>query len=159
MKFNKSIILLIAATAFLIANMSFATENVTFREYDFDSIFTMDIPQNITLEKTGLRMNGNITVSVNYMNEAEKINILYAVSNGTKDKLVENYKKICANDSTANITTVNNTTIIHFSNNRDIGEVNYHYLGIAGDSEKYVMIQCDNQTLMDAMAKSIKFKY
>lgn len=159
MNINRNIILLIAATAFLIANSCFAAENVTFKEHYFDSYFTMDMPQNITLEKTGLRMNGNITLSVNYHNETEKINILYSESNGTKDKLVENYKKICANDSTANITTVNNTTVIHFSSDRDIGEVNYHYLGIAGDSEKYVMIQCDNQTLMNAMAKSIKFKY
>ena len=146
MNINRNIILLIAATAFLIANSCFAAENVTFKEHYFDSYFTMDMPQNITL-------------SVNYHNETEKINILYSESNGTKDKLVENYKKICANDSTANITTVNNTTVIHFSSDRDIGEVNYHYLGIAGDSEKYVMIQCDNQTLMNAMAKSIKFKY
>nr|WP_295001701.1 hypothetical protein [uncultured Methanobrevibacter sp.] len=158
MKINKRIIFLIAATAFLIANAGFAAENATFKQYDFDSYFTMDLPQNITLEKTSIMMNGNITSSVNYMNETEKINILYSESNGTKDKLVENYKKICANDSTANITTVNNTTVIHFSSARDIGEVNYHYLGIAGDNEKYVMIQCDNETLMNAMAKSIKFK-
>ena len=64
---------------------------------------------------------------------------------------------MCANDTTANLTTINNTTVVHFSDNRTIGEVNYHDLAIAGDDEKYLLIQCDNETLMNMMVKSIKF--
>jgi len=153
----KSIIILIAIGTMLLLNAGFAAENITLKEHDFDSHFKMSIPENLTLENMSGRVIGNTTLSVNYLNEDAKISIIYAESNGTKAKLVESYEKMCANDTTANLTTINNTTVVHFSDDRTIGEVNYHDLAIAGDDEKYLLIQCDNETLMNMMVKSIKF--
>ena len=161
MKFKKQYILcfiLIAIGTLVIANVAFANNSTDLKEYNFDSHFTMKIPQNVSLEKTEGQKTGDITLSIVYKNDNAKINIIYVESNGTKEKLSKAYEDIGKNDSTTNVSKINNTTVVHFSNDRAIGEINYHDLAIAGDDEKYVLMQCDNESLMKSMAESIKFK-
>lgn len=149
---------LISITALLIIGASYAENTTEFKKVDFDSLFTIKLPKNITLTKTGEKLSNNTTVLASYGNDDEKINIIYSLSNGTKDRLVKTYEEMSKNDSSTNLTQINNTTVIHFSNERDIGEVNYHDLAIAGDDSKYVLIHCDNESLMKSIAASIKFQ-
>ena len=72
--------------------------------------------------------------------------------------LVSYYEDMAKNDKGVNITVVNNTTVIHFSDENTIGEIEYHDMAIAGDDTQYILIQCDDADLMNAMAGSIKLK-
>lgn len=158
MKFNKSLILLavLALAALLVAGTGYAVDNATLEEKDFDSHFKMKVPKGITFEKKEGSPSNNTNTSVNYKNYTEKINIIYSES-GAKDNLLKYYEDTAKNDKNITIKSYNNTTVIHFKGNNIIGEENYHDLAISGDSTKYLLIQCDNETLMKTMAESIKF--
>lgn len=159
MKLHKSLILiaLMALVVLLSANAAFADNNTTMEEHDFDSHFKMNVPKGITFEKAEGIASKNINLTVNYRNDTQKINIVFTISKDAKDKLLEHYKELAENNENITLNTTNNTTIIHFSGENIIGETNYHDLAIAGDNEKYILMQCDNETLMNSMAKSIKF--
>ena len=78
MKFKKQYILcfiLIAIGTLVIANVAFANNSTDLKEYNFDSHFTMKIPQNVSLEKTEGQKTGDITLSIVYKNDNAKINI------------------------------------------------------------------------------------
>ncbi len=158
MKFHKSFIFIIIFAALLSVSVGFAKDNITLEEHDFDSYFKMNVPKGISFEKQDGIPSKNINLSVNYRNDSQKINIVYAQSIGAKDNLLKYYEGFAKNDSDIKINTTNNTTIIHFNGENIIGETPYHDMAIAGDNEKYVLMQCDNETLMKSMAESIKFK-
>lgn len=168
MKFNKTIILaiiaVIAILTIIIANTG-ETNNTTtpapiisdLEEYDFDSYFKMNIPKNTTFEKTNGTGNGDISLYINYKDPNEKINIIYAEANGGKNILEQTYKNMAQENENVTIKTINNATILHLSDENIIGENDYHDLAIIGDDSKYVLLQCNNESLMNSMAESLKF--
>lgn len=159
MKFGKVLILivLLALVGLLVTNTGFANNNAPLEQHDFDSYFKMNVPKGISFEKTNSSPSKNINLTVNYKNYTEKINIVYAESIGSKDKLLKYYEDFAKNDKNITLNTTNNTTVIHFKGDNLIGEDNYHDMAISGDNTRYILIQCDNETLMKSMAESIKF--
>lgn len=159
MKFTENLILMFifAFACLLICSTGFAANNTSLEQHDFDSYFKMDVPKGISFEKRNTTSNNNANVTLNYRNSAEKINIVYAESTVTKDDLLKYYEDIAKNDKNMTLNTTNNTTIIHFKGENIIGEDNYHDMAISGDNTKYIIMQCDNETLMKSMAGSIKF--
>ena len=159
MKFSKKFILivLLALAALLVAGAGFAANDTSLEQHDFDSHFTMKIPKGISFEKNEGTPTKKVNLSVNYKNYAEKINIIYAESEGAKDDLLKYYENFAKNDENITLNTTNNTTIIHFKGNNIIGEDNYHDMAISGDDSRYILMQCDNESLMKSMAQSIKF--
>ena len=111
----------------------------------------------ISFEKTNNTPDKSINVTMNYKNYTEKINIIYAQSAGAKDNLLKYYEDLAKNDTNITVKSFNNTTILHFKGDNLIGEDNYHDMAISGDNTKYILLQCDNETLMNSMAGSIKF--
>ncbi len=160
MKIIKSIILItvLTLTCILAAGVGFANDNTTLKEHDFDSYFKMDVPKGISFEKIEGIPSKNINFTVNYKNGTHHINIVYTISKGAKDDLFKYYEDFAKNDENITLNTTNNTTVIHFGGDNIIGEENYHDLAISGDNERYLLIQCDNETLMKSMASSIKFE-
>ena len=158
MKFNRSLILIavLALAVLLIAGTGFASDNATIEQKDFDSYFKMKVPKGIAFEKKEGSSGNNTNISVNYKNYTAKINIIYAKS-GAKDNLLKYYEDMAKNDKNITLKSYNNTTIIHFKGNNIIGEDNYHDMAISGDNTRYILLQCDNETLMKTMAESIKF--
>lgn len=148
---------LLIAVVMLVTNIAFAANNTTLEEHDFDSHFKMNVPKGITFEKIDGIASKNINLTVNYRNETQKINIVYTISAGAKDKLLNHYEEIAKNNKNMTLNTTNNTTVIHFNGDNIIGETNYHDLAIAGDNDRYILMQCDNQSLMKSMAESIRF--
>lgn len=159
MKLNRSLILIavLALAVLLLAGTGFASDNATIEQKDFDSYFKMKVPKGITFEKKEGAPGNNINISVNYKNDTEKINIIYAESSDAKNNLLKYYEDMAKDDKNITLKSYNNTTIIHFKGNNIIGEENYHDMAISGDNTKYLLIQCDNETLMKTMAESIKF--
>lgn len=159
MKF-KSLILIMILTLMLLlfSGIGFASNNTTLEEHDFDSYFKMNVPKGISFEKNEGIPSKNINLTVNYKNETQKINIVYTVSAGGKDNLLKYYEEIGKNNTNITLNKTNNATIIHFNGENIIGEANYHDMAIIGDNEKYILMQCDNETLMKSMAGSIKFR-
>ena len=159
MNFSRSLILvaLLAIAALLVANAGFAGNDTSLEQHDFDSYFKMDAPKGISFEKTNNTPSKSINITMNYKNYTQKINIIYAQSAGTKDNLLKYYEDLAKNDTNITIKSFNNTTIIHFKGDNLIGEDNYHDMAISGDNTKYILLQCDNETLMNSMAGSIKF--
>lgn len=159
MKFFKvlSLTIVLALTIILFAGTCFAGNNTTLEEHDFDSYFKMNVPKGMTFEKIDGIPSKNINLTVNYRNDTEQINIVYAVSQGAKEELVTYYEDFSKNDPNITLNTTNNTTVIHFGGDNIIGETNYHDMAIAGDNDRYVLMQCDNETLMKSMAWSIRF--
>lgn len=160
MKLFKSIILtvILTLTILLFASAGFAGTNTSLEEHDFDSYFKMEVPKGISFEKHEGNPSKNINFTINYKNDTQNINIVYTISTGAKDELLKYYEDFAKNDKNITLNTTNNTTVIHFSGDNIIGEANYHDLTISGDNERYLLIQCDNETLMKSMASSIKFK-
>ena len=156
--FKRFTLLIIILTLFLFMGTAFANANIMMEEQDFDSYFKMNVPQGISFEKTEGIPSKNINVTVNYRNDTENINIVYTESIGAKDDLLKYYEEFAKNDANITLNTTNNTTVIHFNNNNTIGEINFHDMAISGDNEKYILMQCDNETLMKSMAESIKFE-
>ena len=72
--------------------------------------------------------------------------------------LLKYYEDFAKNNTNITLNTTNNTTVIHFNDDNIIGEINFHDMAISGDNEKYILMQCDNETLMKSMAESIKFQ-
>ena len=159
MKIKKSLFLLaiVAIAVVLVANAGFASDNSDLKSYDFDSFFKMDVPNDANFEKSEGNTTENITKLVNYIDNDNKINIVYAESVGAKDDLVKYYEEMSQNDPFVEIKTVNNTTVVHFGDENTIGDIQYHDMAIAGDNDRYVMIQCDDEDLINSMATSIKF--
>jgi hypothetical protein len=159
MKATKSFILIciLALMAIMVAGIGFASNNTTLEEHDFDSYFKMGVPKGVSFEKTEGIPSKNINLTVNYRNDAENISIVYTESQGAKDDLLKYYEDFARNDENITLNTINNTTVIHFKDENIIGEINYHDLAIAGDNDKYIIMQCDNETLMKSMAESLKF--
>ena len=159
MNFSRSLILvaLLAIAALLVANPGFAGNDTSLEQHDFDSYFKMDVPKGISFEKTNNTPSKSINITMNYKNYTQKINIIYAQSAGAKDNLLKYYEDLAKNDTNITIKSFNNTTIIHFKGDNLIGEDNYHDMAISGDNTKYILLQCDNETLMNSMAGSIKF--
>ncbi len=160
MKALKSLMLMLflALVCILIINMGFAANNLTLEEHDFDSYFKMNVPKGMSFEKIESTPTKNINLSVNYRNDSAKINIVYTQSIGAKGDLLKYYEAMAKNDSSIIVNTTNNTTVIHFTGENIIGETNYHDMAIAGDNNRYILMQCDNETLMKSMAGSIKFE-
>ena len=160
MKFIKSsiLILILIIAGALAASTGFASTNMTLEEHDFDSFFKMKVPKGISFEKHERLPSKNINMTVNYKNSTQKINIVYTVSTGAKDNLLKYYDEFAKNDENITLNTTNNTTLIHFKNDNFIGEENLHDMAIIGDDSKYILMQCDNETLMKSMAESITFK-
>ena len=160
MKFIKSsiLILILIIAGALAASTGFASTNMTLEEHDFDSFFKMKVPKGISFEKHEGLPSKNINMTVNYKNSTQKINIVYTVSTGAKDNLLKYYDEFAKNDENITLNTTNNTTLIHFKNDNFIGEENLHDMAIIGDDSKYILMQCDNETLMKSMAESITFK-
>ena len=158
MKLLKGFILTIIIVTFLSASIAFANDNMTLEEHDFDSYFKMNVPKGISFEKIEGTPSKNINLTINYKNNSENINIVYTQSAGAKEALLKYYEKFAKNDTSIKFNTTNNTTIIHFNGDNIIGETNFHDMAIVGDNEKYIIMQCDNETLMKSMANSIKFK-
>ncbi|WP_405305521.1 hypothetical protein [Methanobrevibacter sp.] len=159
MKIYKSLLLIavLALVVLLVAGTGFASDNSTIEQKDFDSYFKMKVPKGITFEKKEGTPTNNINISVNYKNYTEKINIIYAESTDAKDNLLKYYEDMAKNDENITLKSYNNTTVIHFKGNNIIGEDNYHDMAISGDNTRYILLQCDNETLMKTMAESIKF--
>lgn len=159
MKFTENLILMfiLALTALLVCSAGFAANTTSLEQHDFDSYFKMDVPKGISFEKRNTTSGNNANVTLNYKNSTEKINIVYAESPGTKDNLLKYYEDFAKNDKNMTLNTTNNTTIIHFKGENMIGEDNCHDMAISGDNSKYVLMQCDNETLMKSMAGSIRF--
>lgn len=161
MKFNRNSILfigIISITILLTANAGFASDNNDLKEYDFDSYFKMDVPKDINFEKTDGNATDNITLSKSYKDDDKKINVAYfQTKNNAKDELIKYYKDMAKNDSSISINESNNATVIHFGDAKTYGNIEYHDMAIAGSDTQYLLVQCDNQTLMDSMANSIKF--
>lgn len=159
MKINKNLLLIavLALAVLLVAGTGFASDNAPIEQKDFDSYFKMKVPKGITFEKKEGTPTNNINISVNYKNYTEKINIIYAESSDAKDNLLKYYEDMAKNDENITLKSYNNTTVIHFKGNNIIGEDNYHDMAISGDNTRYILLQCDNETLMKTMAESIKF--
>lgn len=159
MKYTKSLILisLFALAALLVTSAGYAGDNASLEQHDFDSYFKMDVPKGISFEKRNTTSGNNSNVTLNYRNYTEKINIIYAESLGSKDDILKYYEDFAKNDENITINTTNNTTLVHFKGNNIIGEYNYHDMAISGDDTRYILMQCDNETLMKSMAGSIKF--
>ncbi|WP_298522375.1 hypothetical protein [uncultured Methanobrevibacter sp.] len=160
MKFIKNflIILILALIGLFLINVGSAADNITLEEHDFDGYFKMNVPKGVTFEKDESSPSKTISILLNYRNDSEKINIVYAQSAGAKDDLLKYYEEFAKNDTSISLNTTNNTTVVHFNGDNIIGETNYHDMAIAGDNEKYILMQCDNETLMKSMAQSIKFQ-
>ena len=158
MKFFKSFILIVILATLLFISIGFAKENITLEEHDFDSYFKMKVPKGISFEKIEGKPSKNINLTINYKNDTKEINIVYTQSTGVKDKLLKHYKELAKNNTNIKLNTKNNTTLIHFNGENIIGETNYHDIAIIGDNDKYILMQCNNETLMKSMAESIKFK-
>ncbi|WP_458453599.1 hypothetical protein [Methanobrevibacter sp.] len=172
MKINRTIILaiivvIIAILAIFISG-SGQTNNDTatttpfqsvsdLEKHDFDSYFTMNIPKNTIFEKSNGTTRGDISLYINYKDTSEKINVIYAEAVGGKANLEQTYKDMAQDNANTTIKTINNVTIVHFNDENIIGENDYHDLAIAGDDSKYVLLQCNNETLMNSMAESLKF--
>ena len=159
MNFSRSLILiaLLAAVTLFVVNAGFAGNDTSLEQHDFDSYFKMDVPKGISFEKTNNTPDKSINVTMNYKNYTEMINIIYAQSAGAKDNLLKYYEDLAKNDTNITVKSFNNTTILHFKGDNLIGEDNYHDMAISGDNTKYILLQCDNETLMNSMAGSIKF--
>lgn len=157
MKFVKGFILIVIL-ATLFAGIAFADDSPTLEEHDFDSYFKMNVPKGISFEKIEGIPSKNINLTINYRNDSEKINIVYTQSAGAKDTLLNYYNEMAKNDTNITLNTTNNTTVIHFNGKNIIGETDYHDMAIAGDNDKYILMQCDNETLMKSMAESIRFE-
>lgn len=159
MKFFRTFIFItiLTLTLILFAGTGFANNNTTLEEQDFDSHFKMDVPKGITFEKIEGIPSKNINMTINYRNDTQKINIVYTISKDAKGTLLKYYEEIAKNDANITLNTTNNTTVIHFNGENIIGETNYHDMAIAGDNDKYILMQCDNETLMKSMAESIRF--
>ena len=156
--FKHFTLLIIILTIFVFIGAAFANDNITLEEQDFDSYFKMNVPKGISFEKTEGIPSKNINVTVNYRNDTENINIVYTESIGAKDNLLKYYEDFAKNNTNITLNTTNNTTVIHFNDDNIIGEINFHDMAISGDNEKYILMQCDNETLMKSMAESIKFQ-
>ena len=152
------LILILAFVTLMITGAGFAINTTNLENHDFDSYFTMDVPKGISFEKKEGTPSKNINFTVNYKEKNETINIIYAESVGAKDNLLKYYEDFAKNDPNITLNTTNNTTIIHFKGNNIIGETNFHDLAISGDDNRYLLIQCDNESLMKSMASSIRFK-
>ena len=130
MKFDRKNILfigIIAIAMLLTANAGFAIDNNNLKEYDFDS-------------------------------DDKKINVAYfQTKNNAKDELIKYYKDMAKNSSSISINDVNNATVIRFGDENTYGDIEYHDMAIAGNATQYILVQCDNHSLMDSMANSIKF--
>jgi len=152
------LMLFLALVCLLIINVGFAENNLTLEEHDFDSYFKMNVPKGMSFEKQEGIPSKNINLTVNYRNDSAKINIVYTQSTGAKADLLKYYEDMAKNNTAVKVNTTNNTTIIHFTGENIIGETNYHDMAIAGDNNRYILMQCDNETLMKSMAGSIKFE-
>lgn len=161
MKFNRNSILfigIISIAILLTANAGFASDNNDLKEYDFDSYFKMYVPKDINFEKTDGNATDNITLSKFYKDNDKKINVAYfQTKNNAKDELIKYYKDMAKNSSSVSINDVNNATVIHFGDENTYGDIEYHDMAIAGNATQYILVQCNNQSMMDSMANSIKF--
>ena len=159
MRFTKRLLLimLFALVALLVMSAGFAINNTAVEQHDFDSYFTMNVPKGVSFEKNEGTPTTNVNLSVNYRNYTQKINILYVESVGAKDNLLTYYTDMAKNDENVTLKSYNNTTVLHFKGDNIIGEENYHDMAISGNNEKYILMQCDNESLMKTMAESIKF--
>ena len=161
MKFDRKNILfigIIAIAMLLTANAGFAIDNNNLKEYDFDSYFKMDVPKDINFEITDGNATDNITLSKSYKDDDKKINVAYfQTKNNAKDELIKYYKDMAKNSSSVSINDINNATVIHFGDENTYGDIEYHDMAIAGNATQYILVQCDNHSLMDSMANSIKF--
>ena len=158
MKSFKSFIFIIILSTFLFTSIGFANDNPALEEHDFDSYFKMNVPKGISFEKIEGSPSKNINLTINYRNDTENINIVYTQSAGAKDALLKTYEESAKTNTNMSLNTTNNTTLIHFNGENPIGETNYHDMAISGDNDKYILIQCNNESLMKSMAESIKFK-
>ena len=154
MRKTTSYLLVLAIVAMFLVT---AVSAIDLQTHDFDGHFKMDVPKGISFEKTNNTPDKSINVTMNYKNYTEKINIIYAQSAGAKDNLLKYYEDLAKNDTNITVKSFNNTTILHFKGDNLIGEDNYHDMAISGDNTKYILLQCDNETLMNSMAGSIKF--
>lgn len=161
MKFDRNSILsmgIIAIAMLLTVNAGFASDNGDLKECDFDSYFKMDVPKDINFEKTDSNATDNITLSKSYRDDDKKINVVYfQTKNNAKDELIKYYKDMAKKDSSVTIKEVNNATVIHFGNGNSYGDIEYHDMAIAGNDKQYLLVQCDNQSLMSSMVNTINF--
>ncbi len=141
-----------------LTNNDSVTQVSDLKEYDFDSYFAMNIPKTTTFEKTNGTENGEISLYINYKDPSETINVIYAESIGGAEKLIHAYEDMAQDNANITIKKVNNVTIIHLNDDNSIGENDYHDLAVAGDNDRYVLMQCNNESLMSSMAQSLKFK-
>ena len=161
MKFDRNSILsmgIIAIAMLLTVNAGFASDNGDLKECDFDSYFKMDVPKDINFEKIDGNATDNITLSKSYRDDDKKINVVYfQTKNNAKDELIKYYEDMAKNDSSVTIKEVNNATVIHFGNGNSYGDIEYHDMAIAGNDKQYLLVQCDNQSLMMSMVNTINF--
>ena len=161
MKFDRNSILcmgIIAIAMLLTVNAGFASDNGDLKESDFDSYFKMDVPKDINFEKIDGNATDNITLSKSYRDDDKKINVVYfQTKNNAKDELIKYYKDMAKKDSSVTIKEVNNATVIHFGNGNSYGDIEYHDMAIAGNDKQYLLVQCDNQSLMRSMVNTINF--
>lgn len=161
MKFDRNSILsmgIIAIAMLLTVNAGFASDNGDLKECDFDSYFKMDVPKDINFEKIDGNATDNITLSKSYRDDDKKINVVYfQTKNNAKDELIKYYKDMAKKDSSVTIKEVNNATVIHFGNGNSYGDIEYHDMAIAGNDKQYLLVQCDNQSLMRSMVNTINF--
>ena len=161
MKINRKSMLfigIIAIAMLLTANVGFASNNSDLKEYNFDSYFKIDVPKDINFEKTDGNATDNITLSKSYKDNDKKINVaFFKTKNNAKDELIKYYNDMAKNDSSVSIKEVNNVTVIRFGDENTYGDIEYHDMAIAGNATQYILVQCDNHSLMDSMANSIKF--
>ena len=161
MKFDRNSILsmgIIAIAMLLTVNAGFASDNGDLKECDFDSYFKMDVPKDINFEKIDGDATDNITLSKSYRDDDKKINVVYfQTKNNAKDELIKYYKDMAKKDSSVTIKEVNNATVIHFGNGNSYGDIEYHDMAIAGNDKQYLLVQCDNQSLMSSMVNTINF--
>lgn len=161
MKFDRNSILsmgIIAIAMLLTVNAGFASDNGDLKECDFDSYFKMDVPKDINFEKIDGNATDNITLSKSYRDDDKKINVVYfQTKNNAKDELIKYYEDMAKNDSSVTIKEVNNATVIHFGNGNSYGDIEYHDMAIAGNDKQYLLVQCDNQSLMSSMVNTINF--
>lgn len=161
MKFDRNSILsmgIIAIAMLLTVNAGFASDNGDLKECDFDSYFKMDVPKDINFEKIDGNATDNITLSKSYQDDDKKINVVYfQTKNNAKDELIKYYKDMAKKDSSVTIKEVNNATVIHFGNGNSYGDIEYHDMAIAGNDKQYLLVQCDNQSLMSSMVNTINF--
>ena len=161
MKFDRNSILsmgIIAIAMLLTVNAGFASDNGDLKESDFDSYFKMDVPKDINFEKIDGNATDNITLSKSYRDDDKKINVVYfQTKNNAKDELIKYYEDMAKNDSSVTIKEVNNATVIHFGNGNSYGDIEYHDMAIAGNDKQYLLVQCDNQSLMMSMVNTINF--